>query len=143
MDWHFTDTQVADCILESPTHLITTYSSRKWIVKQIVKCKNVKQKTDLGIITHILAYSDISRHEQEYLGIFIHVYSEPFVTLAYSELWYIQNPGIFKTRGIFKTLVYIKLWHIKNQAHIQNPVLLRILGYSEQKAYSEPVKHSL
>ena len=39
-------------------------------------------------------------------------YSEPCVTLAYSKFGYIQNLGIFKTRGIFRTLVYAKLWHI-------------------------------
>ena len=46
--------------------------------------------------------------------------SEPCVNQAYSELWYIQNSGIFKTRGIFGTLVYPKLWLIQNQRHIQN-----------------------
>ena len=83
---------------------------------------------------HISAYSDISRHNQ--------AYSEPFVNLAYSELWYIQNPGIFKTKGIFRTLVYLKLCHIQNQKHIENPGLFRTLGYLEPEAQSEPCQTS-
>ena len=70
-------------------------------------------------------------------------YSERSVTLVYSELWYIQNLGIFKTRGIFRALVYPKLWHIQNQRHIQNPGLFRTLGYSELEAYSEPCQTSM
>ena len=46
------------------------------------KAKTIQ--TDLGISNHILAYSDIVRHNQTYSGI-IQVYSEPCVTLAYSE----------------------------------------------------------
>ena len=76
-------------------------------------------------------------HIQTYAGI-IQAYTETSVTLAYSELWYIQIQGIFKTRGIFKTLVYSKLWHIQNHRHIDNPELFRTLGYSEPGAYSEP-----
>ena len=63
----------------------------------------------------------------------IQAYSELCVTLAYSETWYIQNSGKFKTRGIFKTLVFPKLWQIQNQGHIQNPGIFRALGYSESK----------
>ena len=74
------------------------------------------------IFRHIDAYSDISRHNQAYLGI-IQAYSEPCVTLACSELWYIQNPDILQTRGIFRSLIYPKFWHIQNQRHIQNPGL--------------------
>ena len=74
---------------------------------------------------------------QAFSGI-IKAYSKPIVTLANSELWYIQNHGIFKTRGIFRTLVYPKLWHIQNQRHIHNPGLFRTLGYSEIEAYSVP-----
>ena len=66
------------------------------------KCKTKAIEADLGILRHILAK----------LGI-IQAYSELCVTLVYSELWYIQNPGIFKTKGIFRTLVYSKLWHFE------------------------------
>ena len=52
---------------------------------------------------------------------------------AYSELWYIQNPSIFRTKhiqnpGIFRTFAYLKLeayselWYIQNLMHIQNIV---------------------
>ena len=105
------------------------------------KWKTEAIQADLGIFTYIPAYSDISRHNQANSGI-IQVYSEPCVTLAYYELWYIQNPGIFKTRGIFRALVYPKPWHIQNQRHIQKPGLFRILGCSEPEAYSEPCQIS-
>ena len=52
-------------------------------------------------------------------------YSEPCVTPAYSESWYIQNPGIFSTRGICRTLAY------------SEPVI-----YPEPVAYSEPCQAS-
>ena len=86
----------------------------------------VKQKP----LRQIQAYSHIFRHIQTYSGI-IQAYSEPCVNLAYSELQYIQNHGIFQTRGTFRTLAYPKLWYIKNQRLIQNPGLVRTLGYSE------------
>ena len=109
------------------------------------KCKT---KGHSGIFRHIHAYSDIFRHIsktypniirhiQAYSGI-IQANSKPFVTLAYSELWYIQNPGIFKTRGIFRTLVHPKLWHIQNLRHTQNPELLKTLEYSQPETYSKP-----
>ena len=64
-------------------------------------------------------------------------YSKFCVTLTYSELWYTQNPGIFKTRVIFRTPVYTKLRHVQSQRHVQKPGLFRILRYSEPKTYSE------
>ena len=93
------------------------------------------------ISRHIQAYVDIIRNIQEYPAV-IQAYSEPYVTLAYLQLWYIQNSGILKTRGIFRSLVYPNLWHIQNQRHIQNPDLFRTLGYSEPDAYSEPCQTS-
>ena len=90
---------------------------------------------------HILAYSDKLKHKQAYpqaysepcnSGIFrTQVYSEP---AAYSEPWYIQNPGLFRTLvysepwyvpnpGIFRTLVYSEPWCI------QNPGVLGTLAY--------------
>ena len=82
-----------------------------------VQISNTISKKGIGF-WYIQAYSDIFRHNQTYSGI-IQVYSEPYVTLAYTELWYIQNPGIFKTRGIFRPLVYPKLQYIQNQRNIQ------------------------
>ena len=94
-----------------------------------------------GILRHIQTYPDIIRDIKPYSGI-IQAYSEPCVTLAYSELWYIQNPDIFKTTCIFRILVHKKLWYIQNQRHIQNPELFRTLGYSQSEAYSEPCQTS-
>ena len=77
-----------------------------------------------GIFMHIQAYIDIIRHIQRYSGI-IQAYPGSCITLAYSELWYIKNLGIFKTRGKFRNLIYSKLWHIQNERYIQNPGLFR------------------
>ena len=43
-------------------------------------CKAKAILADLGIFTHIPAYSEI-----------IQVHSGPCVSLAYSELWYMEN----------------------------------------------------
>ena len=69
-------------------------------------------QVDLCIITHIVPYSDVSRHNQ--------AYPEPCVILANSERGYIQNAGIFRTRGIFKNLAYPEPWYFQNQRYIQN-----------------------
>ena len=101
------------------------------------KCKTKTIQADSGIfMQHIQAYSDIFRHNQAYSRV-IKTYSEPCVTLAYSEFWYIQNPGMFKARGIFRTLLYPKLWHIPNQKHIQNSDISETLAHSEPEPYSE------
>ena len=90
---------------------------------------------NLGIFTHTHAYSDIIRDIQAYSGI-IEGYSEPCVTPAYSELWYIQNPGIYKIRSIFRTLsktlahsepeTYSESWAIQNPGIFRT--ILRILS---------------
>ena len=78
----------------------------------MVKYKTKAIQADLGILTHIPAYSDISRHIQRDIIRHIHIYSESCVTLTYSGPWKIQNQtriqnhGKFKTRRIFRTLVY-------------------------------------
>ena len=87
------------------------------------------------------AYSEISRHNQAYSGI-IQAYSGPCLTLSYSEIWHIHNPGTFKTRGIFRTLVYPKPWYIQNQIHLKSLWLLRTLRYSEPERYLEPIQTS-
>ena len=58
------------------------------------------------------------RHIQIYSRI-IQAYSEPCITLAYLELWYIQK---LRIPGISKTQNYIQN---ENQKYIQNP------GYSD------------
>ena len=45
------------------------------------------------------------------------VYSKPE---AYSEPWYIENSGTFRTRGILRILAYSKPWDIYNRRHTQN-----------------------
>ena len=84
-------------------------------------CKTKNIQIDLGII----------RHNQAYPGI-IQASSEPYVTLAYLELRYIQKPDIFRTgsisepwhihnAGIFRTSVFSEHCYIKNLSNIQNP----------------------
>ena len=91
---------------------MTTPSSRQRITTGKYKTKAIQ--ADLGIFTHIPAYSDISTHIQPDIIRHIHAYSEPSVTLTYSEPWQIQNqtgiqnPGEFKTRRVFRTLVYLE-----------------------------------
>ena len=85
---------------------VTTCSSRQRIT--LGKCKTKTSQADLGIFSHIPAYSDIFRHNQTYPEI-IQAYSEPCVILAYSEPCYIQNLGIFTTWRIFGTLAYSNL----------------------------------
>ena len=75
------------------------------------KCKAKAIQTDLGTF----------RHNQAYPGI-IQAYSKPFLTLAYLEMWYIQNPDTFKIRNIFRTLVY------SEPQYIQNPAIFQIQG---------------
>ena len=89
-----------------------------------------------NIFKHIQAYPDIISHIQAKSGL-LQAYSEPCVTLAYSVLCYIQNPDIFKSRGIFTILIYPKLWYFHNQRHIQDRELFRALRYSELEVYSE------
>ena len=85
-----------------------------------------------GTFMHIQTYPDIIRHIQTYSGI-IQMYSEPCVTLAYSELWRIQNPGIFKTRGIQNSGISKTLAHSEPETYseswpIQNPEIFRTGG---------------
>ena len=138
---------------------VTTCSSSKGIVKQMKKWGKLKEypfrqiQAYSRIFCCIQAYSDISRYNQACSDIFTHSgmfthsgiiqeYSKPCVILAYSELCYIQNPGIFKTRDISRTLTYPKVWHIQNRRYIQNPGLFRTLRYSEREVCSEPCQTS-
>ena len=89
------------------------------------KYKAKASQADIGIFTHIHAYSDIFRHDQPYSGI-IQAFSEPCVTLAYLKPWYIQNPGMLRMRSKFRTLVYSEPWHIQ-----QHPGIFRALVYAE------------
>ena len=101
-------------------------------------CLLLKIQTYSGIFTPC---SDIFSHIAAYL--------KPFVILAYSEHFHIQNPGIFRTQDMFRTLsrhilaysvgcVTLAFWKtcfiqnfaifrisaLRNSRHIQNPVYL-------------------
>ena len=89
------------------------------------KCKTKAIQADLGKFTQILAYSDIFKHKQVYSRI-SRGYSEPSVTLAYLEPWYIQNPGTFRKQN-----------HIHKLSYIQNPDIFRTLVYLEPLVYSD------
>ena len=67
------------------------------------------------------SYSDIFSHIVAYL--------EPCVALAYLEPCHIQNPGICRTRDIFRTLSRHILEHSERcvTSHIENPAILKIL----------------
>ena len=71
------------------------------------KYKTKAIQANLGIFTHIPAYSDIS-----------------------DIFKYIQNPGKFRTRRVFRTLVYSETWLT------QDPGLFKNLAYSEPETYS-------
>ena len=88
------------------------------------------------------SYSDIFSHFIAYL--------ETCVTLAYSEPYHNQNPGIFRTRDIFRTLsrhnlAYLELLcnaRILRTVPFQNFAIFRILAYLGAKTYSEPYQIS-
>ena len=78
------------------------------------KCKTKAIQADLGIFTHVPAYSGTFRLVKPYSGILRHIhefsrhiqtYSGSYLTLAYAKPWYIQNPGMFRTRGIFNPII--------------------------------------
>ena len=80
---------------------------------------------------HILVYSNIFRHNQAYSGI-IQAYSQPCITLAYLEPWYAQNPGIVRTRSIWRIVGYSETRHIQNPAkHLRWDLFAKIVnGYN-------------
>ena len=64
-------------------------------------CKTKSSQADISIFMNNQAYCGIIRYIQELVRN-IQAYSESCVTLEYSRPWYIQNPGIFRTRRIFR-----------------------------------------
>ena len=96
------------------------------IVLKVLKKQNTRRvyqnsrppTVNSGTLRYIQTYPDIIRHIQTYSRV-IHGYSKHSVTLAYSELWYIQSQ------------------HTQNQGHIQNPGISKTLLHSEPEAYSE------
>ena len=79
----------------------------------------------IKLLFSILASSDIIRYIQE-LTRDIQTHSEVCVTLVYSEPWYIQNPGIFRS------LAY------SGASHLQNPGILgwQLLARSKMRSVS-------
>ena len=70
---------------------------------------------------HILAYSDIFKHNQKYSQ----AHSKHSIILAYLESWHIQCQKHIQSRAIFRTLTYSEPWYI------QSPGIFRTLFYSE------------
>ena len=96
------------------------------------------------LLSKIQKYSGIFT---SYLDIFSHIvaYLEPCVTLAYSECYHIQNPGIFRTKNIFTTLarhilayseccVTLAYWE---PFHVQDFATFTILAYLGPKVCLE------
>ena len=81
------------------------------------ECKTKAIQTNLGTF----------RHNQTYPGI-IQVYLEPCLNLTFLKLWYIPNPNILRIRSIFRTPVYSEL------CYIQNPGIFRTLSHIYEEA---------
>ena len=79
------------------------------------ECKTKVIQTNLGTF----------RYNQTYPGI-IQAYLELCVTLTYLKLWHIQNPNIFRTRGIFRSTAYSQPQYIQNPHYIQNAGIFKI-----------------
>ena len=101
------------------------------------KCKTKANEANLGIFTHISAFSGIFKYPQANLGITRHIqelfrhiqaYSVLCVILAYAEHlepWLIQIQRRIQNPSIFRNLTYSELWYI------QKPDIFRTLVYSE------------
>ena len=111
------------------------HSSRQGITTGKYKTKAIQ--ADLGIFTHIPAYSDIS-------GIFKYIQNSGkfrtrrvFRTMANSEPDAYSEPSYMQKPGLIRTLVCSKIWHIQNQRHIHDPDLFRTQIF-RTIVYSEP-----
>ena len=78
---------------------------------------------------HIQTYPNTIRHIRAYSGI-IQAYSEPCVTLAYSEIWYIQNPGIFRTLGYSELETYSELCQASSMERCEKQGTAKIISAS-------------
>ena len=99
------------------------------------KWGNVKQKPLRhyhplsGIFSQIQKYPDMMRYIWTYSGV-IKAYSERCITLAYSELWYIQKfwiPGISKTLTHWEPEIYSESWVIQIPGIFSTGGILRTL----------------
>ena len=77
-------------------------------------------------------YSRMLWHIQTYLNISkAQASSEPSVTLAYLEPWYIQNKKHILSLDILRTVAYSELWYI------QNPAIFKTLSNIYYGAFSQ------
>ena len=95
------------------------------------KCKTKAIQIDLGII----------RHNQAYAGIIL-AFSEPCLTPACLELWYMQNPEfIFRKHiqnpGIFTTLVYSEPRYLHNAGIFKIRGIFRTLPNVYDESFCE------
>ena len=95
-------------------------------------------QADFGIFAHIAAFSDRFRHIQSDIIRHIQAYSEPCITLTYSEPWQIQNQRHIQNLDVFKTLAYPEPWFVQNQRHIQDPDIFRTKTYLESQYIQDP-----
>ena len=79
---------------------------------------------------HIHAYSGILSHNQAYSGI-IQAYSESCVTLAHKKTWHIQNQRHNQRRGVYRALAYSEPEAYSEHWYIQSPGIFRTLVCSE------------
>ena len=92
-------------------------------LEKVLQWGNVKQP-----FRPVRVYSGIMRHVQE-LFRNIHAYSEPCVTLACLEPWYILNPDTFRTRSIFRIWVCSELLHsFGTLSNIYDETFLKIIN---------------
>ena len=103
--------------------------------------REIKSKSHSGRFGHIHAYIGIFRHIHAYSARHNEAYSSIFrtlLTLTYSEPWFVQNLGKFRTRGIFRVLVYLEPWHIRNPDIFRTRGIFRTLVYSEPSHIQNP-----
>ena len=115
---------------------LTANSNSRFKIR-VRKTKTIQKH--LGIFTYIPVYSTHSRiimHNSAYLGITQYIQ-------GYSELWYIQNLGIFRALAYSGPGAYSEPWHMQNPCIFQSPfifrtrAILRSLAYTEPKAYAD------
>ena len=114
-------------LLQEKSIFVSSRKQPKEITMKKFKTKAIQ--ADKGIFTHILAYSDIFKHKQS-TGIF-RSFCNPgiFRTLVYAEQKTYSEPWYIENHGIFRTLVYSEPWHIQNPVkHLLWSVFAKIVN---------------
>ena len=92
------------------------------------KFKTKAIQVDKGIFTHILAYSDIFKHEQS-IGIFRTLCNPSIQNKKHILSRDILRTVHFQSNGIFRTLTYSEPWHIQNPVkHLLWSVFAKIVN---------------